>query len=310
MPQADLARRLSAMAAAGGSSIAVGSSVAASTVILAYPWFAGQALRYALGAVLLVLLLHRRLPRLRLAQVPRLLGLAAVGMAGFNIFLMAALQQADAGTVGAIVGGVPVALALLGPLLRGERPVLRAVVAAVIVSGGAALVKYAGPADTTPAGIALAVAALLCEVGFSALALSLLRELGPAGVATYGSAASALMLGAASLAVEGPAALRPPTTAEGAALAYLAVVVTAAAFLLWYTALTVLPVETAGLFAGLVPVAALGASALVGAIGMTLPRILGILVVAGGVVLGATRSRRPPRSARVRSATAAHHHDT
>jgi hypothetical protein len=134
--------------------VAVGSSVAAATALVAYPIASGQALRYGLAGALLVAFARGRLPRLTGSQTVRLLALAATGLAGFNAFLIAAVREADAGSVGVIVGCVPVALAVAGPLLerRAVRP--RVAAAAVVVSAGAAAVQWAfayGPGSSSAA---------------------------------------------------------------------------------------------------------------------------------------------------------------
>jgi threonine/homoserine efflux transporter RhtA len=87
---------------ATGAMVAVGSSVAASSLFKDYPILAGQGLRYSLGAVVLVLFARGVLPRFERADLPRLLLLSATGLAGFNVFLIAALREADAGSVGVI----------------------------------------------------------------------------------------------------------------------------------------------------------------------------------------------------------------
>jgi len=101
--------------------MAVGSSVAAATALVAYPIAGGQALRYGLAGALLVAFARGRLPRLSLRQATRLLALAATGLAGFNAFLIAAVREADAGSMGVIVGCVPIVLALAGPVSTGGR---------------------------------------------------------------------------------------------------------------------------------------------------------------------------------------------
>ncbi len=244
--------------------ILVGSSVAASSLVAGYPILAGQAARYALGAAVLAALARGRLPRPRPAEIPRLLALAATGLARFNIFLIGALREAEAGSVGMIVGCVPLALALLGPVLEGRAPSGRVVIGALLVSAGAVVVQWSGGL-MSPTGLALSLGALACEAAFSLLAVPLLATLGPVGVSTYACVTAAVMLLAGAVGVGGAAAFRLPTPQEAAAFGYLAVVVTALAFVLWYSGVRRLGVERAGLFAGLVPVAALVTSAAVGA---------------------------------------------
>lgn len=269
--------------------VVVGSSVAASSVVAGYPILGGQAAHYALGAAVLGALARGRLPRPRRSEILRLLALAATGLAGFNVFLIAALREADAGSVGMIIGCVPLVLAVVGPALEGRAPSRRVVAAAVVVSAGAAFVQWSG-GSMSAVGLALAMGALVCEAAFSLLAVPLLATLGPVGVSTYACAAAAAMLLAGAVGVYGSDAFRLPTQSEAAAFGYLALVVTAFAFVLWYSGVRRLGVERAGLFAGLVPVAALVTSGAVGAGALTLPRLAGAVAVGAGVVLGMKRS--------------------
>lgn len=94
------------------------------------------------------------------------------------------------------------------------------------------------------------------------------------------------MLAAGALVTDGPHALPVPSPVEAASFIYLALIVTAGAFVAWYTGVARLGVERAGLFAGLIPAGALLAVAAVGAGALTLPRAAGAGLVAAGVVLG------------------------
>jgi drug/metabolite transporter (DMT)-like permease len=237
---------------------------------------------------MLAVLARARLPRPRPSEIPRLLALAATGLAGFNIFLNGALREAEAGSVGVIVGCVPLALALLGPFLEGRAPCGRVVIAALLVSAGAVVIHWSG-GPMSPTGLALSLGALACEAAFSLLAVPCLATLGPVRVSTYACVAAAAMLLAGAIEVDGSTAARLPTLREAMAFGYLAVVVTALAFVLWYSGVRRLQVERAGLFAGLVPVAALVTLAVVGAAVLTLPRLAGAVAVGAGVALGMNR---------------------
>ncbi|MFF9352063.1 DMT family transporter [Streptomyces sp. NPDC014734] len=281
----------SAPAGAASAMLLVGTSTAVSATVAGYPVFAGQALRYALAAVILLAVVrHRRLPRVRLTprELLLLVALAATGLAGFNLFLVEATRHAGPAMIGSVVGAVPLVLALVGPLLARRRPSPRTVGAALVVAVGAAVA--AGLGSGSLPGLLLSLGALACEVAFSLLAVPLLPKLGPLRVAAYPAALSVPMLLAASLALDGTSALRLPTSGEAAAFGYLGAIVTAAAFFLWYDALRRLGADRAGLFAGLVPVGALLTTV---ALGLDRPGpadITGVLLVAVGVVLGLRRS--------------------
>lgn len=83
------------------------------------------------------------------------------------------------------------------------------------------------------------------------------------------------------LVANGTGAVPLPTRQEAAALGYLALLVTAVGFALWYSSIERLGVHRAGLFAGLTPVSALLTAAAIGASDITLLRLLGALAIGG-----------------------------
>ena len=92
-----------------------------------------------------------------------------------------------------------------------------------------------------------------------------------------------------------------PTPSEAAGLAWLAVVVTATAFVLWYSAVRALGVERAGLFSGVLPVAALLCAAALGDSQLTPGRVAGVLAVAAGIAAGLSVGRARATGARSRA---------
>ncbi|HEU5155864.1 MAG TPA: DMT family transporter [Streptosporangiaceae bacterium] len=271
------------------SSIAVGSAVAANSQLTDYPVSYSQALRYGLAAILLWLVSRAKIPRVRPRQLVRLTALSVTGLAGFNVFLIAALRSGDPGTVGAIIGAVPVVLAIAGPLLGGRRPTWQPLFGAVVVALGA-MVVHGVDGSTGTADVVWAVLAMLCEAAFSLLALPLLKEFKPLTLSMLVCAIAAPLLAAAGL-VQNGLSVPPPTGVEVAAVVHLAVFATAGAFLLWYYSLSIIPVETVGVFAGIVPVAALITSAAIGSTVISLPRFGGAMLVATGIVIGVYGSR-------------------
>lgn len=78
-----------------------------------------------------------------------------------------------------------------------------------------------------------------------------------------------------------------PTVDEVAALAWLAVIVTAFAFVFWYSGLACLGAERASLLLGLVPVGALATGLAVGVAQPTSWSVIGCLVCTCGITVGA-----------------------
>jgi drug/metabolite transporter (DMT)-like permease len=287
---------LAGAAATLGAGLA-GSSVAVNTVLRDYPALPGQAVRYAIGALTLVLWARwrgERLPRPDRRDVLQLALLAATGLAGFNLFVLAALDHAEPAAIGVIVGGVPVVIALVGPLVRGTRPAAATIAAAGVVTVGAAIVQGGGRLSVT--GLVLAGGALGCEVAFTLLALPVIPRLGPLGVSTGASALAAGMLAVAAPLVHGRDALTMPTSGQAAAIVALGVVVTAVAFVAWYSSVDAVGAVRTGLFAGLVPVGTLVTAMLIDRRLPSLAGTAGTLVVATGITLG-VRAARPARSA-------------
>jgi drug/metabolite transporter (DMT)-like permease len=125
-----------------------------------------------------------------------------------------------------------------------------------------------------------------CEAAFTLLAIPVLGRLGPWGVSVHTTWIAAVIFGAIGLAHQGPAAAARLGTQDWLAVGYLAVAVTAAAFVMWYSSVRQLGASRAGLLTGVAPVAAAAAGVLLGA---PAPRPLvwaGLAVVAAGLTLG------------------------
>jgi drug/metabolite transporter (DMT)-like permease len=275
------------MVGAATAMFCVGTLTAVSPALHAYPVYGGQAVRYAAGAVLLFGLMKvKGLPRVRLTRrdVVLVVLLAATGLAAFNVFIVESTRHAEPATVGTIVATVPIVLALVAPLMKGQRPSPRVVLAAVVVASGAGLTIGLGGA--TPLGVLLALGALGGEVGFSLLAVPLLPKLGAIRVSAYSAVAAVPLLLVAGVVTEPTEIVRAPTVSEAVALGYLAVVVTAFAFYCWYDALPRLGAERAGLFSGFLPIGTILGALVLGTGHVTGSDIAGVLVVVAGLLLG------------------------
>ena len=190
-------------------------------------------------------------------------------------------------------------LAVAGPLAARTRPAAGVVVGAGVVSAGAALVAGVGRTDL--AGVGWAAVVLACEVAFTLLAVPVLRRRGPGGVSLHAVWLAAAALAVLGVVLEGPAAVTTLDAGDVLAAVHLAVVVTALAFLLWYTAVGRLGADRAGLFTGVAPVAAAAGGALLGGPAPALPVWAGIALVAVGLAAGSGVRRSPgPRTPRSR----------
>jgi drug/metabolite transporter (DMT)-like permease len=297
---------------AAGAVLLIGGSVAASSLLGGYPVLGGQAIRY-LGAGLLL----AAWARLRRTPLPRpagrewawLAGLAVIGLAGCSVLLIEATRVADPASVGVIIGTAPLVIVIAAAVAVRQRPTGRVLLAAAVVAAGAALAQLGGATGLSwsGTGLLLSVGALGGAAGSSLLAAPVLPRLGAFAVTIYACGLAGVLLLAAAVVARlagGPPILRPPTATQLAALAYLAVAVTAVVFIAWFAAMKRLGVDRTGLFNGLIPVASLAAVALVGAGTITQLQFLAALTVLLGVIVGlggARPSHQSPGGKSIRS---------
>ncbi|MFF7241050.1 EamA family transporter [Streptomyces collinus] len=268
--------------------VLVGGSFTANSVLAGYPYAGGQFLRYGLAFALLAPVAGRdgvrRVRALGASRWGRLALLAAVGMVGFNLAVLAAERSAEPAVPGVFVGCAPVVVAVLVPLLDGRRPRPAVLQGAALVAVGAFTVQGWGRTDA--AGIAFSLCALGGEVGFAVLAVPVLRPLGPLTLSATVCAVAAAESALVGAVADGGARLRLPGAAEGAALLWQAVVVTVVGFVCWYRGMQRLGAERATLFSGLIPVAAACTAPLVGTGSYGPAQAVGSALVGIGVALG------------------------
>ncbi|TMR23909.1 DMT family transporter [Nonomuraea turkmeniaca] len=269
----------------------VGTLAGVSGLVDAYPIYGGQAVRYLVAAVILLLItgvLGLRFVRLTPREILCLGGLTLLGLVLFNVCVVESARASGPALVGTILGTVPLWLALVG-----GRPAPRLLIGASVVVAGATLATGLGTGNLT--GLLWALGALVGEVSFSVLAIPLLPKLGAMRVSAYSTALAVPMLVVVGLADEGTSMFRPPTTAEVLGFGYLAIVVTVVAFFLWYNSLPKLGPGLAGLFAGLIPVGAIATGVVLGLAMPSAYDLLGAGLVIAGILVGLTAGRSPAK---------------
>jgi drug/metabolite transporter (DMT)-like permease len=220
-----------------------------------------------------------------------LAGITVSGLVLFNIALVHGSRHAEPAVLAVAVACVPVALATIGPVLEGRRPTTRLLAAALVVSAGAVVVEGLGNADAT--GLLWALVVFACEAGFTLLAVPVLGSHGPAGVSVHTTWMAAAMFGILGLSTEGWRAATTFDVGEVMAIGYLAVGVTALAFILWYTCVSRLGAGRAGLLTGVAPVAAAVIGIPVTGSLPTAPVWVGVALIACGLAAGLGATPRP-----------------
>lgn len=276
----------------------VGSSVTVSNTLVGAPLFSTQAVRYVAATAILVVM--ARLAGTRLVW-PRgrewlwLVGLAVTGLVLFNVAVVRGVAHAEPAVIAVAVACVPLLLGVIGPLLERRRPSRQVLLAAPVVMAGAVLVEGTGRTDAV--GVAWAALALGCEAAFTLLAVPVLGRHTPWGVSVHATWLGGVLLAVLGMMREGPSAVRGLTGVQWAAVGFLTLLVTAVAFVLWYSTVRSVGAGRAGLLTGIAPLAA----AVVGAVsgtGVPGPSVwLGIAVVITGLVVG-LRPRALPAAER------------
>jgi drug/metabolite transporter (DMT)-like permease len=270
----------------------VGGSVPVVGLLDGYPVVTGQAIRYGVAGLLLLgwsFLRRVPMPRPGPGELLGLLAVAAVGMIGFNACVLVAQRHADPGFVAAMLGGAPLLLALLAPVLSRSRLVAQVIAGASLVVVG--IVVLSGGGSWRGPGLLLALLTLACEVSFTLLAAAVIARLGGFAASTWCCLVAGGLGIVVAAVVDGPGAWRLPTGTEAAALGVLAVLTTAIAFRLWYRAVSILGPDRAGVLIGLMPVSGLVVSVALGAQPLTAVACAGTALVTAGCVLGLRRGR-------------------
>jgi drug/metabolite transporter (DMT)-like permease len=290
--------------------VILGSSVAVSRTLTDYPLLTSQTIRYSIAAIGLWALLKMRgmrFPRPDKEAFGLLVLVALTGLVGFNILMLLALREAEPAAVGVVVGCVPILLATLGPLMSRQTPSRRVLAASVIVVAGAAIAQGGGA--TNLKGFLLSIGILICEAGFSLLAVPILPKLGPHAISLYVCIIAAAMMGAGAVIWDGADAFPRPSASELGAIIYLAMAVTCAAFIFWYEGISRLGVDRAGLFAGLIPISTLITAVLIGQGNLGAYQVAGVILVAVGVTFGVTAASTKRHAADEGELTSAVAHD-
>jgi drug/metabolite transporter (DMT)-like permease len=279
--------RLRAVATGAVGMALVGGSVGVSRGLTTAPLLTAQAIRYTAAALILLALARRRgvrLVRPRGLEWCWLTGIAVFGLVLFNVAVVRGVAHAEPAVIAVAVACVPVVLGVLGPLLERRAPSRRVLLAAVTVTAGSALVEGTGHADAI--GLGWAAVALVCEAAFTLFAVPVLPRHGAMGVSVHAVWIGALIFAVLGPLVEGPGAAGRLTGAEWAAMAYLAVLVTAVAFLLWYSTVAALGAGTVGLLTGVAPISAAVVGTALGAAAPGASVWAGVLVVLAGLAAG------------------------
>lgn len=254
------------------------------------------SLRLSIAAgALLVVGACRRVPLPRRADLPRVFGCATVGMTGYQLLLNLGEVDVPAGTASMIIAAAPLVAAFVVRRDHAQRGSRRWWWASAVCATGVAVVciDAAGSAPLLAVG-SLITAAVVYGL-YGPLLKPLLAHQSGLTVTTHVTVAAALL--SAPLIVICPVPFDDVTAAGWAAVVYLGVVPSAAAFLLWAESLRRLRTSETIAFLFLVPVFGMGVALVTTGTTLTPTVMIGSVLVLVGlcVALGTASSPPEPR---------------
>jgi drug/metabolite transporter (DMT)-like permease len=290
--------RLVGMALLWGASWPAGRTLAQ-----AMPPLSGSAWRFTLAALLLVAWMvwqHREWPRLSRKQWLGLALAGLIGVAGYAVFFMMALQRVEASRAAVVVTTNPVFTTLLAAWLFKETFNARIALGMLCALVGAATVlTHGAPWRLFTGGVGvgewLLVGCIATWVGYTLIARALLGGIDSLTATAITSVIGTALLWAVALSMDGVPVVTSSISALSAAgwtsMVFLAVGSTVLAYAWYFRGVAELGAGTAASYISLVPVFGVASSVLVLGESLDASLLTGGALAVAGVVL-TNRARR------------------
>lgn len=275
----------------------VGSSVAAGKLVVAtMPVGLAMGLRFVLAAALSLPLLYRReggLPRLSARSWALLLVQALCGVFAFNWLLLWGLARTSAVSAGVVAGTTPLTMGLASALLFRERPGWAGWLGIALAAAGVMALNTSGagegPAGVSWTGLGLVLAAVCCETAFLLLRKALREPLSALAGATLMSCLGLVLFAPFAVADALTQGLGSLTPGAWVLIGWYGAGISVAAYLFWFRGVVATPAHAAGVFTGVLPLSAVGLSALVLGEALDPAQAAGCAAVVAGIVLVSLR---------------------
>lgn len=270
-----------------------GTTYATSTALLVPGHPLLTATLRALPAGLVLLAIGRRLPRGSWWWRSAVLG--ALNIGAFFAFLFIAADRLPGG-VAAVIGGIqPLLVSVLAARILGERFALRVIVAGTVGLAGVALIVLRADGRLDAVGVAAALAGASCMAVGVVLAKRWGTDHPPLVTTSWQLLAGGILL-AALTAVFEPLPAAPLTGVNLAGYAYLTLVGTAFAYLLWFRGVRALPARVPAFLGLLSPIVAVAIGFGWSGESLSTVQLLGMGLVLASVAVAVAVRTSPPRS--------------
>jgi drug/metabolite transporter (DMT)-like permease len=257
------------------------------------PPFAASFLRYVFATAAL-LILHmvreRRFIRLTFRQWAWLTLLGLSGVFLYNLFFFSALAIAPAGRSSVVVAMTPAVVSVASIIFFKDRfSLLRIVGLTVAVFGVSWAISGGDPASLLRGEIGrgdlFIFGAMLSWATFSVVGKIILRELAPRLAITYACLIGTVALAIPAVVEGGLAGATQYSLEMWLSLAYLGLMGTVLAFILYYQGIKSIGPSKTAIFINLVPIWAMTLSTIILGESITLPLVIGAAMVIVGVFL-------------------------
>jgi drug/metabolite transporter (DMT)-like permease len=250
-------------------------------------------LRFAIASVFLLLLTVRvegRIPALDKKQILPMVLLGLTGVFAYNILFLTGLKYIQAGRAAVIVATNPVLISLLSALFLKERLTwIRGVGICLSVSGAITVISNGRIADLgrSPIGTGewLIAGCVLSWVAYSLIGKTVMARLSPLTCVTYSAVIGTTLLFPAALYGGLGREIFTYAVKDWMSLFYLGFFGTVLGFSWYYQGIERIGATKASVFINFVPVSAIALAALILKERITVPIVLGTLLVVTGVYL-------------------------
>ena len=285
-------RHLQAYLQLGAAMCIVGSSVVAAKLITrTFPVFLAGGLRFAIAILIMIPLLAKAegIPAVTKKEMAVIFWQAFTGIFGFSVFLLYGLRYTTAAASGIVTSATPAVLGLISFGFLKEKAETRKIVGLVLAVGGILALNIAGQSFRAALpkswlGNTLVFGAVVCEALFTILGKKASRRLTPLAVSTFAALFGLVMFlpFAVSEAIGfdfGAVPLQP-----WLAIVYYGVVVTVGGFFLLYSGVSKVPLGTAAVFTGILPLSSMILSVTILGERIYPSQIIGFLLILTGIV--------------------------